>query len=278
MLALVTCTSAAPHDVDLPLLQAELPNASVVMWDDPTIDWSRFSTVVIRSAWDYHQRFDDFIAWARHVDDVSTLWNPLELVMWNTDKRYLLDLQRNGIGTVPTTFVTSGDDARDSADLTGDIVVKPSVGAGSNGVERFENDPIRAARHIATIHARGCAAMIQPYMSGVDDAGETGLVFLGGKYSHAFRKGPILSGTIEFAGDLFAKETIDRATATPRQIAIGESVVQMFSASAYARVDLVPGADGPVVLEVEVTEPSLYLDFDDGAPARAAEVFRSLMP
>lgn len=50
-----------------------------------------------------------------------------------------------------------------------------------------------------------------------------------------------------------------------------------FLDTAYARIDLSPTAHGPVLLEVELTEPSPFLQHDPEVPARAAAVFRSLM-
>ena len=120
--------------------------------------------------------------------------------------------------------------------------------------------------------------MVQPYVDEIDSAGETGLVFLGGRFSHAFGKAAILAGTVVFEDGLFAQERIEHRIASPAEIAIGERVVASLGPTAYARVDLLPTDDGPAVLEVEVTEPSLYLSFDEGAVARAASVFRSLAP
>ena len=122
MLALVTCTGAVDLDADLALLVRELPEARVQIWDDPAVDWAVFDAVIIRSTWDYHERRDDFIRWARHVESVSDLWNPFELIEWNTDKRYLLDLGRDGIPIVQTTFIDPGEPIRD-LDVSGDLVI-----------------------------------------------------------------------------------------------------------------------------------------------------------
>ena len=280
MLALVSCSGAVDRDTDLPLLQRELPEARVRIWDDPSVDWAAFDVVVIRSTWDYHERRDEFVRWARHVESVSSLWNPLELIEWNTDKRYLLDLHRAGIPIVDTEFVEPGEAFGDVIEgvieLSGDLVVKPSIGAGSNGVIRTRGDADLARSHISGLHARGLTAMVQPYVTEVDVAGETGLVFLGGEYSHAFEKAAILARPVSFAGGLFAEEQVGPREAEPVEIAIGEQVVAQLRRTAYARIDLLPTATGPVVLEVEVTEPSLYLDCDEAAPARAAAVFRNL--
>ena len=276
MLALATCDRARDLDADLRLLQLHLPEARIAVWDDPNVDWGSFDLVVIRSTWDYHERRDEFIRWARRVEAVSILWNPIELIEWNTDKRYLIDLSRREIPIVPTRFVEPAVPA--PIELEGDLVVKPSVGAGSNGVIRTRGDVELARHHLAGLHARGLTAMVQPYMSAIDTAGETDLVFVGGEYSHAVHKAPILAGSVDFEQGLYAEEQIEPRQPTPIEIAIGEQVVAGLPATAYARIDLLPTEHGPVVLEVELTEPSLYLEFDEAAAERAAAVFRSLAP
>lgn len=277
MLALVTCLDARELDADLPLLQARMPEARVVVWDDPTVDWGSFDVVVIRSTWDYHERRDDFVRWACRVETESTLWNPVELIEWNTDKRYLLDLADRDIPIVPTRFIEPGESAA-AIELDGDLVIKPSVGAGSNGVVRTRGDAAAASRHLGVLHSRGLTAMVQPYLGEIDSVGETDIVFLGGKHSHAIFKGPILGKPIEFEKGLFAEERVEHRVATAAEVAIGEQVLAGLPPTAYARIDLLPTESGPVVLEVEVTEPSLYLNFDDEAPERAAAAFRSLAP
>ena len=213
MLALVTCSAARALDTDLPLLLAELPAATVVTWDDHTVDWSAFDAVVLRSTWDYHAHLQPFLDWARSVAAVTALWNAPRLIEWNIDKRYLLDLAASGVPIVPTRFVAPGDDL---PPCRGDVVVKPAVGAGSVDVRRFGDDPAGAHGHIDAVHARGAVAMVQPYQSSIDEHGETGLVFVGGAFSHALRKEPILAAAVEWeavegASAMFARE---RVTAT----------------------------------------------------------------
>lgn len=275
MLALVTCRAALGLDTDLPLLQRELPEASVVAWDDPAVDWGACSVAIVRSTWDYHTRRDDFLRWARHVSDVSTLWNPVDVIEWNTDKRYLAELAGNGVPVVPTTFVAD-DGETDPDEFVGDVVVKPSVGAGSNGVFRSRGDATAASEHARRLLAHGLTVMVQPYLADVETSGETGLVYVGGAFSHAFRKSAILAEPVEFEGDLMAVESSFPHLATDVERALGERVVGLLPETAYARIDLLPTADGPVLLEVELTEPSLFLEHDPGAAARAAAVFRNL--
>ena len=275
MLGLVTCSAARALDTDLPLLVAELPEARIVTWDDPTVDWSAFGAVVIRSTWDYHAHLEQFLDWARRVAEVTALWNPPQLIEWNVDKRYLLELAASGIPIVPTQIV----DARgERPPCEGDIVVKPSVGAGSIGVRRFDDDPAGAYEHIDVLHARGAVAMVQR-------------VRVGGRRRRRDRHGVHrrrLQPCVPQGADPGVDHRMWRAACSresgprPRhlrrtELAVAELVVATLPATAYARVDLLPTGDGPVVLELEVIEPSLFLHLDPTSPARAAAVFRNLV-
>ncbi len=280
MLALVTCRAAADLDTDLPLLHRELPEASVVAWDDPTVDWGACSIAIVRSTWDYHTRRPDFLRWARHVSDVSTLWNPIDLIAWNTDKRYLAELGRGGVPIVPTTFVGDPHDidrAASEGAFDGDVIVKPTVGASASGVLLARDDPASAEQHARSLVRSGAEAMVQPYLDAVEQGGETGLVYLGGEFSHAFRRRVVLPSA---GGDngLLGLETSEARGATEAERLVGDAVMDRLPETAYARVDLVGTPTGPVLLELELTEPSLFLHLDPGAAARAAAVFRSLVP
>ena len=230
------------------------------------MEWSRFDLVVLRSTWDYAERRDAFLDWARSVPRVL---NPLAVLEWNTDKqRYLTDLAAAGVPIVPTEFVAPGGELEPPR---GPFVVKPAISAGGRSSARFEQDELAAARTlVARIHADGRTAMVQPYLGDVE---ETDLVYIDGAYSHALHRRVPLPA----AGDrdvFYLDEELRPAQAGERDRAVAEQAL----ASApdellYGRVDLVGGA----VLELEIAEPSLYLGFGDGAAARlAAAISRRL--
>lgn len=75
------------------------------MWDDPKLDWAGFDGVPVRSTWDYPLRRDAFLAWAGRARVTA---NPYDVLVWNTDKRYLQDLARAGVATVPTVILPPG--------------------------------------------------------------------------------------------------------------------------------------------------------------------------
>jgi len=281
---LVTSRAAWGIDDDMPLLKAALEAAGIswreLAWDDDLDDaiWASCALSVVRSTWDYHRRLDDFRAWIDRVDRLSVLANSAAVLRWNIDKHYLLEAQAAGLPIVPTVFVEpSTDDSWvsqvEALLASGHVVVKPCVSAGSNDTERHD-EVASAVRHVRDLLDAARSVMVQPYLSRVDSDDETGLVFMGGAFSHAFAKGPLLSAPKDVAGDLFARERIDPREPSSAELALGERAMawldQRFGTLLYARIDLLPTDDGPVIVELELTEPSLFLAMHPAAPSNIA--------
>jgi hypothetical protein len=282
--ALVTARAARGLDEDMPPLTAALAAAGaaceIVDWDDARTDWARFDLVVPRSAWDYAERLPEFLAWAERVAGVTRLVNPLPVVRWNTDKHYLGELARAGAPVVPTWYVEPDEDAERTlagflaAVACRELVVKPAVGAGSRDARRH----VRAARpeilgHIAPLLTAGRSVMLQPYLESVDWCGETALMYLDGHFSHAIRKGALLPAGGPATAALFAAEDIVPRPAAADELAAAERILAAapFERLLYARVDLLRDASGePRLLELELTEPSLFLAHAAGGAQRFA--------
>ncbi|HEV7753650.1 MAG TPA: hypothetical protein VGO71_19010 [Baekduia sp.] len=279
--ALATFSVFPEGDVDDAGLPAALGGADFVVWDDPEADWDRYDLVVVRSTWDYHDRRDAFLQWADRLG--RRLVNPPDILAWNTDKRYLHEVAEAGLPVVPTTLVEPGEPLRAPA---GEYVVKPTVSAGSRDTARFaggEQESARAAALVADIHASGRTAMVQPYVASVDTRGETALLFFDGAFSHAIHKGPLLRPGQEPTSQVFAPETIEARTASDAERDVAQRIVdwvqQRFGTlPVYARIDLVEDAAGaPLLLELELTEPSLFFAQSSGAVDRfAGAVLRRL--
>jgi O-ureido-D-serine cyclo-ligase len=277
LIALVTCASARGLDEDLPPLSTALTarrhDACAVDWDDPGAPWDEFDLAVLRSTWDYPARREEFLAWIDAVAQRTHLANTPEIVRFSTDKRYLARLHRHGIPITPTVFVER-DGSLGDAFAGREIVVKPSVGAGSVDARRFPPDRRdEAAAHVAFLVGTGRIPMVQPYLAGVEAAGETALVYFGGRFSHAFAKGAMLVEGKALVDGLFLEEEIAPHRPTPAELALGDAVLDVLPGRRpdllYARVDLVPGDDGrPVVLELELVEPSVYLRTSPGSAER----------
>ncbi len=276
--ALATAEIARGTDEDeTPLLDALIwsgVEASVVAWDDRSVDWAAFDLVVIRSTWDYTPRYNEYVRWLRRVALRSTLANALDVIEWNLDKRYLRDLQRSGIPVVPTTWLEPGDIVR--LPDRGELVIKPVVSAGAKDTTRYvmPNHADVAREHIEGLLRRKRPVMVQPYIASVDEFGEVALVYIDGEFSHAVRKGAILREPLVAVTALFAAEELAAAEATDAERAIGDAVMRLVCEREpvlYARVDVVRGArDEPLILEVELTEPALFLNYGEGSADRFA--------
>ena len=234
-------------------------HARWLSWDDPETE--RADVVILRATWDYIDRLEEFLAWTRRVPN---LLNGPDVVAWNTDKRYLADLAAAGVPTVPSTFFEPGDAL---VLPRGELVVKPAVGAGSVGARRF-TDADAARAHAAALQSDGRTALVQPYDARIAD-GETALVFLGGRSSHAFIKGPILASPGEtpvFDGSgTYAEESLRPADPDVELWDVGHAALAAAADHLgvtpdeflYARVDVIGGYDDPRLLELELVEPSL---------------------
>lgn len=258
-ITLLTSGVPQPHDDDeTRLVVTELRDlgldAGIVSWDAPLPD---SDLVVIRSTWDYPARLTEYL---RVLADVHTLlYNPVDVVRWNTHKGYLTDLAAAGVPAVPTTLAVQGSAP---PHLKGELIIKPAVGAGSRGVRRLHADDPEAADHLNALLVDG-DVVIQPYLPEVAN-GEISLIYFSGALSHAVRK--------TFDPHDFRNLSVVPHQPSELELAVaGRALNHMVAPLLYARVDLIHSPDGPLVTELELVEPYLYLTSDPTAPHRFAE-------
>ncbi len=273
----VTSRASRPLDDDLSALHEALVGrgiaAGIQAWDEEMAG-ATWDLAVIRSPWDYPLHREAFLAWAEGLDRLTPVANPPALLRWNTDKRYLKELAEKGLPVVPTSWTLPGDPLPSSFPL--EWVVKPSVSAGAMDTMRYRQGEEEASlSHISRLLRERRGVMVQPYQGKVDTQGETALVYMAGRYSHAVRKRAILTESYRLQGGVHAVEEILPTQPTGAEFDVGEAVLKAIPPSLgtwlYARVDLVPGEDRkPLLLELELTEPSLFLQHGDGAVERMA--------
>lgn len=280
-------SAAVPPDLDedtllVSALRARGVDAVGVVWDDPAVRWEEFDTVLLRSTWDYPRKHEPFLTWVDALE--PRVQNPARVVRWNSDKHHLADLADAGIPVVPTSFVGPGSRI---PQLEGEVVVKPTVSAGGRDTGRFGPATYdQATRLVRRLHAQGRTAMLQPYLSSVDDAGEAALVFIGGRFHHAARKravlrpdeeAPVRDDEIGGAEVMYDPTIVRPGTASDRELEVATEAIaylrDRFDVDPlYGRVDLVAGEDGsPLVLELEAVEPNLFLRLSPGAADRLAD-------
>ncbi len=259
----------------------------IVRWDDPDFDWSTTRIALLRSPWDYYRRYEEFLAWAERTAGATCLLNPLPLVRWNLHKSYLVELAAQGAPVVPTAIVPRGavtgtrDGAGPYARLLaahgwGDAVLKPAISADSwETIVVRRGEPERGEAHLARL-APERDLLVQPFLESVETYGERCLIYVEGTFSHAVRKHALSLGG-RWAGE---PEGVPVAAAAD-ELAAAERVLQAAWAATgarsalYARVDLTRDDDGrPLLLELELTEPTLFLE---GAPAGLSRLVEALV-
>lgn len=247
------------------------------VWSDAAVAWERHDAVLVRTPWDYFRRWPEFNAWLDRIETLGVpVVNPVPLLRWNADKRYLLALERAGVPVVPTRFVESGQVmAALAACRWGETVIKPTVSGGAWDTLRLRPEEFEARADELAALARKHTLMLQPYLPEVAADGEWSLIYLGGEFSHAVHKRPR-------AGDFRVQEKHggghERAEPDAGLVAQGRAVLAAlpglgFPACLYARVDGVVRGGRLLLMELEVLEPQLFLA---GAPHAGATFARLL--
>jgi len=261
-LRVATCLRLPEADADAEPLAGALAAAGIaatwLAWDDPRADWDAPIPTVIRSTRNYALQLEGFLAWVTRAAASAPLVNPADIVRANLDKRYLLALAARGVPVVPTTVVERAEDAAVPRER---VVVKPAIGAGSLDTRVFEPGDAGIAAHVAHV-TRRCAALVQPYVASVDHYGERSLIWIDGEFTHAIRKTPRFSGDVERITGPFPIADDERAIA---EAALAPHATRIL----YGRVDLArDAADRPMVMELELVEPSLFFAKHPPALAR----------
>ena len=264
-IALVTCKRLREPDHDARPMRRAFRALGVepvfAAWDDPSMDWGAFDLAVIRSTWNYIHHLPAFLAWAKGAARSTRLMNPYSFIRWNSDKRYLARLAREGVRVVPTVYVSKGRGGNIPRGWD-DVVIKPRVGSGSFLTRRFGD------RKKAEAFLRKAAAsrdmMIQPYVRSVETRGERSFVWIGGAITHVIRKSPRLHGHAE---SVTANHRIE---SDERRFAL-KVLAPYRRALLYARVDAARDDRGRLMLmELELIEPSLFLRENPAACRRFA--------
>jgi len=235
--------------------------AEFTCWEDSGVQWSDYSHLVVRSTWNYHDRYNRFLSWIETVRKKQVIvWNPPETMLWNLEKTYLFDLRNRGVDIVPTRFIESltrnrlremYEDFEEES-----IVLKPIVGAGAQGIVQIHApDEIESVPHL---NKEREGWLVQPYLHEINKYGERSFIFYGQKFRHAVRKRPASNDfrvQTKYGGRIepYSPPSNQRDWACE----VMKSVDYPWK---YARVDAVPRPNKLELMELEMTEPNLYFD------------------
>ena len=258
-IGLVTCLELPEPDEDEELLLHAVRDAgveaSLVSWDDPELGFEGFDAMILRSTWNYHLQLDRFQRWVEEASRNTVLLNPPDVVRENAHKGYLLDLEAQGIRVVPTALFPRGrgGSLRALCDERGwsEVVIKPAVSGGSFETHRFGTERLEEAQTTFERLVADRDVIVQPYLPAFENPGEHSVVWIDGVFTHTIHKHP------RFADQ---DESVEIVENDPAELAMAERLIAPYADRIlYGRVDLIESAEGPLLCELELIEPSLFL-------------------
>lgn len=248
---------AFEHDYMMDALRPAFAARDVIVedvsWDDPAADWTSYAGAIIGTTWDYWDRQTEFLNALERIESETSLFNPVSMVRWNIHKAYLRDLEARGARIIPTLWLDKVDALSTAAAFerlgADDLVFKRQVGAGAHGQHRIKRGQ--------AVPDMPHAMMAQPFLPAIQTEGEYSFIFIDGKFCHALVKRSV-PGDYRIQSKYGGTETqVDPQT---NDLVAASAIVGMMNETPlYARVDMVRGEDGGLVLmELEVIEPYLY--------------------
>lgn len=250
--------------------------AEEVSWQNEKVNWADYDAVIVRSTWDYQNDAEKFIKVLEIINSVSYLENDLDLMKWNMNKNYLFQLKQKGITIVDTIWEKSfnpvlANNYFERLD-TDEIIIKPNVSANADNTFRLSKEKLKEqSSNLEKIFAQR-EFMVQPFLNNIIDEGEYSLFFFDGKFSHSVLKKPKEK---DFRVQEEHGGNIQAIKASSDMIMIAENIIKKLSTiPLYGRVDLVRTKQNEFALmELELIEPSLYLNKDVDAPLRLSKAF-----
>jgi glutathione synthase/RimK-type ligase-like ATP-grasp enzyme len=266
---------------DLPLVEA-LRAAGLdpvpEVWTNPSVDWSAYGAVLLRSVWDYHLRHLEFTEWLALLDKAGVpVLNDTEVVRWNLDKRYLLELRERGIAIVPSQVAAGACLREVVAGLTGqEIVVKPTVSASAHRTVRGT----AGSRELTTAldELPEGVYLVQPFQREILSDGEWSLIFVDGSFTHAVVKRPADGDyrvQLQFSGSAEPADPPAAALAAATEVL---SALDARFRPVYARVDGVVSNGRFLLMELELIEPYLFFPAAPAAVTRLAAAVAGRLP
>jgi glutathione synthase/RimK-type ligase-like ATP-grasp enzyme len=232
------------------------------IWNDPTVDWAAFDAVLVRTVWDYFKHYASFLAWLDTLDRLDVpMINDSRLIRWNSEKRYLLDIEQQGIPIIPTRVARAGMLSEVLQSMQSrDVVIKPTVSGGAWHTLRGTVGTAAFQEALALLPTE-LDYLVQPFVPEIASNGEWSLLYFGGRYSHAVIKHPAAGdyrvqtehgGTaMEIVPDASIVEAADKALAAVAELGHREQT--------YVRVDGVMVNGQFHIMELELIEPMLHL-------------------
>lgn len=234
------------------------------VWNNREIIWSDYDAIILRSCWDYFHNFDKFLTWIKSLErNNQKLINPAGTVLWNSHKKYLLDLRNNGLTIVPSILVKRNSNdywvSKIYFNKWPTIIVKPAVGTGSHNVRLFDSGNQSDIRGYCAKLLRDNDIIIQPYLPEITTEGEISMIFIDGTFSHSVLKIP---GKNNFRANPAFGASIKPYIADHDSICLGQKAIELIRPTPlYARIDIIKSEQKYYLTELELIEPNLFFQY-----------------
>lgn len=247
-------------------------------WSDPLVDWSSYSHLMIKSTWDYFDFYPEFLAWIEKIKALGIpVLNDLDTICWNSDKRYLLEIEAKGFPTIAGILLEKGSKPaleKIQEKVTSDtLVIKPLVSGGAKNTLKIPVSEWANFQEKVTQLVQEEAFLVQPFIKEVAEVGEYSLIFFNQNFSHAVLKTPAKS---DFRVQHYFGGTIQEIHPDISLLESAQTLIDAFGkGTLYGRVDgvLIDGIFH--LMELELIEPYLFLGLSDKAIPNYKSAVRS---
>ncbi|WP_293787720.1 hypothetical protein [uncultured Pedobacter sp.] len=272
-----TSTVESEDDKLLHFLKGKGLNVDLVIWNNPHINWEDYPLAILKSPWDYFDLIQDFYTWLKRLETKKVkLLNPIEVVRWNSDKRYLKEIEADGLKIIPSVFINKQDRVTLKHYFekfnTNRLIVKPCISGGAKNTFKITINDIDAIELQLNQLIQEEDFIIQPFLPEILENGEWSFIFFNGTYSHSlikkakpgdFRVQPAHGGSVH------------PQSPNHELIAIAQQYVDLFAKNClYARVDGTFVNGEFLLMELELIEPFLFLNT---APENYERYYKALM-
>jgi hypothetical protein len=237
-------------------------NFGLEVWSDPKVNWSNYTHLLIKSPWDYFDRYEEFVNWCHHIQRLGLkVHNDLNTILWNTHKKYLLDIEELGFSIVPTQILPKGKtiqlDTYFEYFQTSTIIIKPAVSGGAKNTLKITPIDCKEKQKFIDEWIENEDFMVQPFMEEVEKTGEYSYVFFDNQFSHAVLKSAKAG---DFRVQHFFGGKIQSITPNDYQLSYFNEMLKVLNLQTmYARFDGVWENGKFYLMELELIEPYLFL-------------------
>lgn len=249
-------------------------------WSDTNFDWQSARYILVRTPWDYFERFEEFMTWFKTTSSTTKFINDAALIQWNINKNYLKELEQLGIHIPNTYFVAQGSNLRliEAIELAekqfghecATWVLKPCISAGAFHTYKFERtETSNYDEKFVDLVQKG-DYLLQEFQHNIVNKGELSLMLFHDNYSHAVIK-KAKSGDFRVQDDYGG--TVSLYHPTEKEIDFAQAVVKACKyLPDYARVDIFEDNTGKLALaELEIFEPELWFRLESKSARSLAE-------